>query len=288
MIQDKNTVNFNSHSSYRLDGISYETATGPIDYGLTNDYMFRAILQKNTFVLKGLVSSLLHLSPEQILSLEILNPIVLGENIESREFVLDINLLLNDNAQINLEMQISNHFDWADRSLSYLCRSFDQLFHNQDYRQTKPVIHIGFLDFTPFVDNLEFYSTYKLLNVKNHHVYSDKFVLSVINLRHIELATEDDRSSQLDHWARLFKAKTWEEIKMIAENNEYLSEASKTLYDMNADRMVREQCLYRLERERHEYLMKQRMQELTEEKEQAIAENTRLRALLAEHNIDAD
>ncbi len=28
--------------------IAYEQAKGPIDFGFTNDYMFRAILQKNT------------------------------------------------------------------------------------------------------------------------------------------------------------------------------------------------------------------------------------------------
>ena len=190
-------------------------------------------------------------------------------------------------------MQISNQFNWTDRSLSYLCRSFDQLFHSQDYTEVKPVIHISFLDFTPFPDNLEFYATYKLLNVKNHHVYSDKFVLSVVNLRHIELATKEDNANQLDYWARLFKAKTWEEIKMIAKNNEYLSEASQTLYEMNADNAIREQCLYRQEREKREYLMKMRMQELTEqintvtkEKEKFAEENARLRALLTQHNIN--
>lgn len=273
MTQDKTTITGNTHCA------SYETATGKIDYGMTNDYMFRAILQQNSFVLKGLVSSLLHLKPENIISIEILNPIVLGESIESKEFVLDINILLNNSTQINLEMQISNQFNWSDRSLSYLCRSFDQLFHSQDYSETKPVIHIGFLDFTPFPDNLEFYATYKLLNVKNYHTYSDKFVLSVVNLNHIDLATTEDKASQLDHWARLFKAKTWEEIKMIAKNSEYLSEASKTLYEMNADDMIREQCLYRQEREKREHMMTMRIQELTEE-------NARLRTLLAKHNID--
>lgn len=53
---------------------------------------------------------------------------------------------------------------------------------------------------------------------------------------------------KLDHWARLFKASTWEEIKMIATDNEYLQEASNTLFDLNADFNVRERC-----RNREEY-----------------------------------
>lgn len=34
---------------------SFEEATGTIEYGFTNDYMFRAILQKNKKVLKALI-----------------------------------------------------------------------------------------------------------------------------------------------------------------------------------------------------------------------------------------
>ena len=41
-------------------------ATGTIAYGFTNDYMFRAILQKNSGVLKALICSMLHISPDQV------------------------------------------------------------------------------------------------------------------------------------------------------------------------------------------------------------------------------
>ena len=50
---------------------SFMDATGVIQYNMTNDYMFRYILQKNTKVLKGLICSLLHLQPKQIKSIEI-------------------------------------------------------------------------------------------------------------------------------------------------------------------------------------------------------------------------
>lgn len=37
---------------------SFESATGSIDYPFTNDYIFRAILQKDKQVLKALVCAL--------------------------------------------------------------------------------------------------------------------------------------------------------------------------------------------------------------------------------------
>ena len=142
--------------------VSLEEATGAIAYNMTNNYMFRFVLQQNEKVLKGLICALLHLKPEQIKKIEILNPINLAGDVTGKEFILDINILLNDDTQVNLEMQNENEHNWTDRSLSYLCRTFDQLYHGQKYDEALPVIHIGFLDFTLFPKYPEFYATYKI------------------------------------------------------------------------------------------------------------------------------
>ena len=232
--------------------LSYQNAHGSIDYGMTNDYMFRAVLQENKIVLKGLICSLLHLKDDAIASVEITNPIQLGKRIDAKTFVLDIHVLLNNNRIVNLEMQMTNLQNWQERSLSYLCRAFDQLNKGEDYSAAKPAIHIGFLNFSATENTPEFYATYKLLNIKNHELYSSKFDLRVINLTQIELATEEDKLYQIDYWAKLFTAKTWEELKMIAKNNAVLSEATQTLYKLNADELLREQCRAREEYEIHE------------------------------------
>jgi len=222
-------------------------ATGPLPYSLTNDYMFRALLQENNKVLKGLIGSLLHLEPNEIISAEITNPIILGETVQNKEFVLDIQVILNNNTLINLEMQVVNYKDWPERSLGYLCRTFDNLNKGENYINTKLAIHIGFLDFTLFPEKPEFYSSYKLTNVKNNTIYSDKFVLSVVDLNNIELATEEDKKYKIDYWAKLFKAKTWEDIKMYVDDYEYISEAADTLMRLNADERVRQLCDARTE-----------------------------------------
>ena len=224
-------------------------ASGPIDYGFTNDHMFRSVLQQNNRVLKSLICSLLHLNPDEVVSVEITNPIHHGHAADDKEFLLDIDVILNGNTLINLEMQLLNKGNWPERSLSYLCRRFDQLSSGEDYISCKPAHHIGFLDFQLFPEYAEFYATYKLLNIKNHHLYSDKFTLRVVDLSHIELATEEDRAYGIDLWARLFKSKTWEELKMIANDNPALTEVSESLYVLNADEMEREFARARAERE---------------------------------------
>lgn len=227
-----------------LSGLSktMNAFTGNLPYKLTNDYVFRAILQESNQVLKGLISALLHLSPENITSVIITNPIELGRAIDSKTFIIDVHILLNDDTLIHLEMQVLNKGYWTDRSLSYLCRSFDNLNKGQDYSETKPVIHISILDFTLFPQFPELYASYTLMNKKNHNIYSDKLMLSVLDLNQIELATEEDREYQIDCWAALFKAETWEELKMIASKNEYMSEICPTLYKVSAEENIRLQC----------------------------------------------
>lgn len=231
---------------------SYKEAKGDIRFKMTNNYMFRFILQKNKKVLTGLICALLHLDPKDIKKIEIINPINLSEDVSGKEFILDIHVLLNDNTLINLEMQVGNEYNWPERSLSYACRAYDNLQKGQEYEDILPVIHIGFLDYTPFPEVPEFYSKYVMTNVKNSHVYSDKFVLRVVNLKRVDLATEEDKAFNIDYWARLFKAETWEEIKMLAENNEYLQEAAESLYVANADEIVRQQCQAREDAEKRE------------------------------------
>lgn len=215
---------------------------GALAISMTNDYLFRALLQRNNRVLKGLISALLHVSPSDISTAVIMNPIELGSGINNKTFILDIKVSMNDTAILNLEMQVINEHNWPTRSLSYLCRNFDQLRTGETYQNARPVIQIGLLNFTLFPKFPEFFATYQLLNVKNHSLYSDKLKLCVLDLTRIDLATEEDKQYQLDYWASLFKSNTWEELMMLAQKNQYIGEAVETVYQLSQDEKIRMQC----------------------------------------------
>ncbi len=247
--------------------------SGPLIIPMTNDYLFRALLQHNNAVLKGLICSLLHLLPEKVYSVEITNPIVLGTAINDKTFILDIKISLNDNNVINLELQVINQHNWVERSLSYLCRAFDSLLIGDSYLEVKPVTQIGLLNFTLFPEHPEFYATYQLLNVKDYSLYSDKLRLSVLDLTRIDLATEEDRSCQLDCWARFFKATTWEELHMLAQNNETIGEAASTVYKLTQEERIRMECEAREDYYRTQRDMQLMMKRSTEKLEKLTAEN---------------
>ena len=152
--------------------------------------------------------------------------------------------------------------------MSYLCRSFDQLYQGELYSAAKPAIHIGFLNFHPFPDFPEFYATYKLTNQKNGMVYSDKFSLSVIDLTCIELATSEDKVAHLDIWAKFFTSTTWEEVIMIAEYHPHIEAAAQALYEANADEMTKRKCRARRDYYKQKNTTEKMIHDLTESMEQ--------------------
>ena len=91
----------------------------------------------------------------------------------------------------------------------------------------------------------------------------------MVNLRQIDSATDEDRANRIDYWARLFTATTWEEIKMLAKNNEFIASASQSLYESNADEITREKC-----RARENYICLERT--LAEQKKRLAEQETEL------------
>ena len=269
---DKNQTTEYINNASPQTSSDWKQATGEINIKLVNDYLFRALLQKNNRVLKGLIASLLHMKMEDIQSVIIKNEIILGKHIPDKAFILDIRVLMNDNSIINLEMQVVDQCNWVERSMSYLCRCFDNLAKGDDYINAKPVVQIGLLDYTLFPDAPEFYASYYLMNEKSHKIYSDKLRISVVDLTHIDLATDEDKLFGIDHWATLFKSRTWEELKVLAENNPIIDEAASTIYSISQDNILLEQIRARDEAIAHENYVRRQM----EQKDKQLAEDALL------------
>lgn len=213
----------------------FETVTGPLPHNLLNDLMFRIVFETNPDALKSLLCSLLHYKDTDIAEIEIKNPIRLGKRVEDKKYVYDIYLLLNNQEKIHLELQVIHQDFWTDRSLCYLCRDFGDLNAGETYDQVKPLIQIDILDFDLYENSQEFYSTYHLANDKTGRIYSDKISLHVLELNKEEYATAEDKEYHIDYWAKLFKATTWEDLKMLATEQEALQSTVETIYRVSAD-----------------------------------------------------
>ena len=83
------------HKNHNLiTNVPFSKASGPIDFNLTNDYMFKVTLQECEEARRGLISALLSVDPSEI-ETEVTNPIEFGKSVENKDFYLDVMVILN-------------------------------------------------------------------------------------------------------------------------------------------------------------------------------------------------
>ena len=81
----------------------YLDATGLLHYNMTNDYMFRMVLQRDKNTLINLISSIIGIPVSKIKDVKIQNPVEVGKSINDKEYQMDILVLLNDDTYINID-----------------------------------------------------------------------------------------------------------------------------------------------------------------------------------------
>jgi len=255
---------------------------GKMQYTLMNDFLAKYSLQTDLYALKGLLAALLSVELDKITAIKVLNPIELSDTISDKDCLLDVKLELNHSEIINIEIQARFQDFWPERSLTYLCRTFDHLKTGENYSSIKPCLHIGILNTDLFkADDPrftgEFYSDYRLLNTSTHTEYSRKFGIRVLSLNRLENASEEDKSNPngLYHWARLFRSSTWEDLYMIAKENERMESFVGTIRQLSAEEKVAQMCearrRYNLDIATYEHYIAERDSELAE-KEAILAE----------------
>ena len=220
-------------------------------YGMKNDYMFHAVLQKNEEVLKNLLATLLEMDEADIASCHIENPIELGKEIEGKDCILDVKIKLNDARIINIELQVYKQTHWTNRSLLYWARAYDILKSGEWYDMLLPTYHIGILDFTLFEDHPKFMAKYQILDVEDGYLYSDKLCIKVLDLTQLEIVrSQSEADKKLLKWASIFKAETLEELEQLASGEEVFENMVVTMKQLSEDEKIRMQCEAREDYER--------------------------------------
>ena len=220
-------------------------------YGMQNDYMFHAVLQKNEEVLRNLLATLLEMDEADIVDCHLENPIELGKEIEGKECILDVKLTLNNAKIINIELQVYKQTYWVERSLLYWARAYDNLKSGEDYSKLLPTYHIGILDFTLFEEHPKFMGKYQLMDVEDQFLYSDKLCIKVLDLTQLDAARKQANiNKKLVKWASIFKAETLEELEQLANGEEVFEKMVVTMKKLSEDEKIRMQCEAREDYER--------------------------------------
>jgi hypothetical protein len=61
-------------------------------------------------------------------------------------------------------------------------------------------------------------------------------------LKQINLATEEDHAKHRDLWARFFKAGSWEELKMLAQQDTDIRKAVTAVHKLTQEEEFRMKC----------------------------------------------
>lgn len=83
------------------------------------------------------------------------------------------------------------------------------------------------------------FSVIRLMDDKTHRVYSDKLSLRMLYLKQLEKASEEEKKTDVYHWAKLISAKDWKVLMDMAEHNEYMKAAVDEMEKINADKALR-------------------------------------------------
>ena len=224
---------------------------GKIRYRFMNAYLFATVFQKNQEALKDLIAARLRIELKEIVSLEILNPILPGQDIDRKSCIMDILVLLNGNIRVNLEMQVWDEGNWNERGVYYLAENLLDLKKGEDYKNLKTTVQIGILDFDLWKSGENpFYQVYELWDTEHDRVFTNKMKLCVLSLRQAEKAEERERQSGLYDWAKALTAETWEELQELSEKNEKIKEAVETMITLTEDERVRIECMRQEKAER--------------------------------------
>ena len=224
---------------------------GKIRYHFMNAYLFATVFQKNQETLKDLIAALLRIELKEIVSLEILNPILPGQDIDHKSCIMDILVLLNGNIRVNLEMQVLDEGNWNERGVYYLAENLLDLKKGEDYKNLKTTVQIGILDFDLWKSGKNpFYQVYELWDTEHDRVFTNKMKLCVLSLRQAEKAEERERQSGLYDWAKTLTAETWEELQELSEKNEKIKEAVETMITLTEEERVRIECMQQEKAER--------------------------------------
>ncbi|MDR3296339.1 MAG: Rpn family recombination-promoting nuclease/putative transposase [Clostridiales Family XIII bacterium] len=188
--------------------------TTKLEHRLTNDILFKMVFQKHPDLLKRMVAELLGIPRGSIAEFEIRNTEIPPDIFGDKFCRLDINMTV-DGQRVDLEVQVADEHDYAERSLYLWAREYSSALQSGGaYAKLPRVIVLSIVDF-PMFDAEGFHSEFQPLEVKRGTPLTDRMSLHYFELPKIPEPSAAD--GELKLWLALFRAKTEEDIMKIEE-----------------------------------------------------------------------
>ena len=168
------------------------------------DFAFKKLFgsEENKDLLISLINAIVS-EQEQVVEVELTNPYNLADYQAGKMSILDIKAKSESGRWFNVEMQISEDYNFDKRAIYYWAKLVtEQLSEGKMFKELKKTISINILDFNFIPDIKEVHNCYKIINTatgKDDKLH-DIFELHYIELRKFTKSYQQITSA-LDRWA---------------------------------------------------------------------------------------
>jgi len=168
------------------------------------DFAFKKLFgsEENKDLLISLINAIVS-EQEQVVEVELKNPYNLADYRAGKMSILDIKAKAKNGHWFNVEMQISEDYNFDKRAIYYWAKLVTkQLSEGMMFKKLKKTISINILDFNFIPDTKEVHNCYKIINIATG---KDDKLHDIFELHYIELKKftkrQDQITSGLDRWS---------------------------------------------------------------------------------------
>ena len=206
---------------------------------LTNDFIFKKVFGKkgNESILKNLLEAILKIKIEKI---EIQPEVKLEKDlIDDKTGVLDVKAIIDEKTTINIEMQMEDKYNMAERTLFY----WSALYHTglkkaEDYRINNKVVTINILKYDIFKEG-PYHEIIELRRRYKNILLTDKLEIHFIQLTKFLKEGKKTDNKELWNWLTFICDKDKREVEKVMEENEEIKKANEQLEYLTGDEAVR-------------------------------------------------
>lgn len=207
------------------------------------DVVFHSLFRVgNEDITKAIISAV---TKEKIEKIDLNNDrYIIGKYPEEKLGILDLKATLNDGVICNIEVQLADNKDTAERFLYYWSRIYsNQLMRGNKYTKLNKVIGIIILDYK-FEKLKEIESMHTKWQIKEtltgkEITLTDLFELHIIEMPKAKKILEKDAKNELAQWMIFLDNPNEQEVFKIMEENKEIKKAMKELKQLSQDEELR-------------------------------------------------
>ena len=207
------------------------------------DVVFHSIFRKgNERITKALITSI---TKEKIEDIELDNDrYIIGKYPEEKLGILDLKATLDNGTICDIEIQLADNKDTAERFLFYWSRIYSgQLVKGDDYGKLNKVIGIIILDYnfekTKEIERISTKWKIKEVTTGKEIVLTDMLELYIIEIPKVKRILEKEPNDKLAQWVQFLDNPNEKEVLKAMENNEEIKEAMEELEEVSKIKQLR-------------------------------------------------